>query len=95
MSIRLLVIFDAKPDQADTLVEALQAAKTELIKVPGCEAVEVLHGLDAPNTVMLSEIWESRDIHDRYAAQMAEAGSMDQLAPLLNAEPKTEFYRLA
>lgn len=93
MKIRLLVTFDVKSEHIDTFINAMQGAKLALGDVPGCLAVEVLQSADNANEVLLSEIWESRAIHDQYAAKMAESGAMSKLAPLLNGAPvETVFY---
>jgi quinol monooxygenase YgiN len=90
MSIRLLVKFTAVEHQADTLVRILQGAKPMLLSVPGCEAVEVLHGIDDPNKVVLSEVWQSKEIHDRFAA--TQDGSSTQMAQLITAGPDVEIF---
>lgn len=92
MNIRLLVTFNVKPEHIDTFIDAMQGAKSVLSQVPGCLSVEVLHAADEPHKVLLSEIWESREIHDQYAAKMAEEGSMSQMAPLLNGPPVQSVY---
>ncbi len=92
MQIRLLVSFSVRPEHVDTFVGIMQGAKTSLLEVPGCHAVEVLQAADDPANVLLSEIWESREIHDQYAAAMAEGGSMQQLAPLLVGPPEEAVY---
>ncbi len=85
-----MVKFTVVEDQAETLVGILQGAKPILLSAPGCEAVEVLHSTDDPSRVVLSEIWQSREIHDRYAAA-TDTGS-SKLAPLLRREPEVEIF---
>lgn len=90
MSIRLLVKFTAAEHQAEALVRILQGAKSMLLSVPGCEAVEVLHGIEDPSKVVLSEIWQSKEIHDRFAA--TQDASSTQMAQLIKAGPEVETY---
>ncbi len=93
MQIRLLVSFNVKPEHADTFVGIMQGAKSTLLEVPGCLAVEVLQSADDPANVLLSEVWASREIHDQYAAKMAEGDAMEKLAALLNGPPvESVFY---
>ena len=94
MRIRLFVKFEVKPQNVDAFIEYMQIAKSELIKVPGCENVELIQCAENPSKVFLSEIWESKEIHDQYAAKMAESGSMGGLAPLLNGAPETAVFYL-
>ena len=42
--------------------------------------------------MLLSEIWASREIHDKYAAKMAENGSMDKLLPLLHGPTTNSVF---
>lgn len=92
MQIRLLVNFDVKPENVEVFVGVMQGAKSALLEVPGCFAVEVLQSADNPQKVLLSEIWESREIHDLYAAKMAEGGAMTRLLPLLNGPPVESVF---
>ena len=93
MQMRLFVSFNVKPESIDVFLQVMQQAKTELAKVPGCQAVELIQSADNTSKIILSEVWESKAIHDQYAAKMAETSSMDGLSPLLNGAPETsEFY---
>ncbi len=92
MKIRLFVRFNVKASVSDKFIEIMQSAKTELAKVPGCEAVELIQSLADPSKVILSEVWASKEIHDQYAARMAASGSMSGLAPFLDGEPELSEY---
>ncbi len=94
MSIRLLVEFDVKTGEKDAFVKILQAAKPGIESVEGCEAVEVLVNLDAPGKVALSEVWDSKELHDQYAEKMRQAGSMEAMASRLDGPPKTLMFEI-
>ncbi len=94
MSIRLVVEFAVKPGETEAFVKILQGAKPSIESVAGCESVEVLLSLDAPDTVALSEVWESMELHEQYAEKMRQAGSMDAMASRLVAPPKTSVFTI-
>jgi quinol monooxygenase YgiN len=94
MRIRLFVKFTVKPQNVDAFIDAMQVAKSVLLNAPGCEAVELIQCAEDPCKVFLSEIWESREIHDAYAASMAEAGSMGGLAAFLEGAPEPSVFHI-
>jgi len=92
MKIRLFVHFDVKPEFVDQFIGLMQNAKTELIKVPGCEAVEVIQSLKNPNAITLSEIWQSKEIHDNHASKLENP--LGGLMPMLSGEPEVAEHYL-
>jgi hypothetical protein len=62
MRIRLFVKFDVKPRHVEMFIEHMQVAKSELIKVPGCESVELIQCVESPTKVFLSKIWVFRKL---------------------------------
>ena len=94
MKIRLFVKFAVKPQNVDAFIQYMQAAKLALKEVPGCEDVELIQSAENPSQIVLAEIWESKEIHDQYAAKMAESGAMGGLMPLLDGAPETEVFYL-
>ncbi|MYM63938.1 putative quinol monooxygenase [Pseudomaricurvus sp. HS19] len=94
MSIRLIVEFELKAGETDAFVQMLQSAKPNIESVEGCESVEVLLNLETPDRVALSEVWESKELHDQYAERMREAGSMDAMASRLAGPPKTLLFEI-
>ncbi len=94
MPVQLLVRFSVKEELVETFIGIMSGAKADILAAPGCLGVEVLQGIDGASSVALLETWESKEIHDRYAAEMAAQGSMEKMAQFLTAEPRTEFYRI-
>lgn len=94
MRLKLLVEFEVRESEVDAFVEILRAAVPVMEQVDGCESVEVLLNLDTPNTVALSEVWSSREQHDRYAEAKRESGSVDAMASRIVAPPKMTFYAI-
>lgn len=94
MQIRLFVSFHVNPESVDVFIGAMQQGKTELLKVPGCKDVEIIQSTADVTRITLSEVWESKEIHDKYAAKMAESGAMDSLGPLLQGAPEVSEYYL-
>lgn len=92
VSVKLMVSFDVKEDKISEFLALLQNAKTALAGEPGCHDVEVLQSTEAPGRIMLVEVWDSQEIHDRYAEKMQQAGAMEHMATFLNAEQKAEFF---
>ncbi|MGB3621197.1 antibiotic biosynthesis monooxygenase [Ketobacter sp. MCCC 1A13808] len=94
MSYQLIVQFKVKDGKADQFVEIMQNAKSRIAEAPGCQGVEVLLSADNPNKVVLSEVWETTELHDQYAAKMRESGSMDQMATFLDGMPESEIFEI-
>ncbi|MEE2733576.1 putative quinol monooxygenase [Ketobacter sp.] len=95
MSFQLLVQFPVKPDQVDGFLQLLQGAKSRIAAAEGCEGVEVLHSTENPGKVVLSEIWQSKELHDAYAEKMRASGSMNAMAEFLAGAPESEFFEIS
>lgn len=94
MSFQLHVKFNVRNGQADAFVEIMQGARSRISSAPGCYGVEILLSADQPNTVVLSESWETKELHDEYAEKMRESGSMDKIAAFLEGQPESEFFEI-
>lgn len=92
MSIYLMVKFKVKEGLVKSFTEIMLGARAEILRAPGCEGVQVLQCMDGVNTVVLAETWATKEIHDEYAAKMAESGAMDKMVPFLDGSPETQFY---
>ena len=94
MSYQLIVQFKIKPEQVSAFVDIMQGAKERIAAAEGCGGVEVMVSKDAPNKVVLSEKWDSMELHDVYAAKMRESGAMDQLAAFMEGAPESEVFEI-
>lgn len=94
VSYQLLVQFKVKADQTDTFVDIMQGAKARIAKASGCMGVELLLSTEQPGKVVLSEIWETKELHDQYAEKMRASGVMDKIADFLTAQPESEFFEI-
>ena len=92
MSFKLLVKFNVKEDQVASFVEIMQGAKDRISKADGCGGVDVLLSADVPGKVVLSEIWDSKELHDQYAEKMRASGAFDKMAAFLVGPPESELF---
>ena len=92
MSVQLVVQFMVQADKVDQFVEIMQGAKARIAAAEGCEGVEVFLSADHPTKVVLSEKWQSKELHDVYAQKMREAGSMNAMAAFLAGPPESELF---
>ena len=94
MSIQLLVRFKVREEMVDSFLEIMDVSKSRISSANGCYGVEVLQGADDPCVVVLSEKWESMELHDEYAAKMRESGALNKLAAFLVEQPKQEILKV-
>lgn len=94
MSFQLLVQFPVKEDKVDAFLELMQTAKSRIASAEGCEGVAVLHSTETPGKVMLSEVWQSKELHDVYAEKMRASGSMNAMADFLAGAPESEYFEI-
>jgi len=94
MSIQLLVRFKVKEEMVDSFLEIMNVSKSRIASANGCDGVEVLQGTDDPCVVVLSEQWESMEVHDEYAARMRESGALNKLASFLVEPPEQEILKI-
>ena len=88
MAVTVVATLKVKPGLADTVLEAMTAMLPETRAYAGCLGVDVVEGVDDPNTILLLEEWETPESQQAYLQWRAESGALTQMAEVL-AEPPT------
>ncbi|MCG8313507.1 MAG: antibiotic biosynthesis monooxygenase [Pseudomonadales bacterium] len=94
MSYQMLVTFNVDGENIDRFLEIMQMAKSQIASAEGCDSVVLLHSTENPGKVMLSEAWQSKELHDAFAEKMQSAGSLDALARFLVGKPEPELFEI-
>ena len=94
MSYQMLVTFNVDSENVARFLEIMQMAKSQIAGAEGCDSVELLHSTENPGKVMLSETWQSKELHDAFAEKMQAAGSLDALASFLVGKPEPELFEI-
>jgi len=90
MSATVIVSFQAKPDQVESLLAFLSGLQTGLLEA-GCLNVSLLQDQDDPTRFFEVEVWSSADEHKRFVEGAASAGAFEPFDELL-AAPFTVNY---
>lgn len=78
----------ARPGKRDELVGLLLEAADHLRGVAGCRQWIVHESVDAPDDVWISEIWRSREDHDKSLGRPEIRGIIGDAMPLLDGQPQ-------
>ena len=90
MSTTVIISFQAKPDQVETLLEFLSGLQTGLLEA-GCLSVSLLQDQDDPTRCFEVEQWSSAEGHKRFVEGAASAGAFEPFEAML-AAPFTVNY---
>ena len=58
----------------------------------GCVCIEFVRNQDNPAHLLVMEKWNSRDDYENYFKWRIESGVMDQIADMIEGEPKLQFF---
>lgn len=92
MSVTLVVQLVVKPESIGEIARTLEEVKSYLPKVDGCETVRIYRGLDDRRVFTLVEEWTSREKHETYQKNVAEAGGWGHFVKHLASDPISVYY---
>lgn len=92
MSVAVFVELTVKPELVDEMKAALKQILPETRKFKGCRAIDVWGNQDQSNNIILSEIWETKEDHQKYVAWRTETGAMAELGARLAEPPSIRYY---
>lgn len=90
MSATVIVSFQAKPDQVETLLAFLSGLQPGILEAGG-HSVSLLQDQDDPTRCFEVEVWPSADDHKRFVEGAASAGAFEPFEAMLEA-PFTVNY---
>jgi quinol monooxygenase YgiN len=86
--------FRAAAGQEEALRVFLQSVIGVIKTAPGCQAVELLVSQQDASQLVIVEQWDDSASHQA-AAKLIPQSQMAEVAPLLAAPPKGEYYDIA
>jgi len=84
MSVTVIVAFQAKPDQAGSLLAFLSSVQARVIKA-GCLSISLLQDQDDPTHIFEIEVWQKADEHKRFIQSAVSSGAFAPFDALLAA----------
>jgi len=84
MSVTVVVAFQAKPDQAGSLLAFLSSVQARVIKA-GCLSISLLQDQDDPTHIFEIEVWQKADEHKRFIQSAVSSGAFAPFDALLAA----------
>ena len=89
----LLVLFEvqAKPECLDQLKTFFREILPGTRGYPGCRGLTTYADQDNPNTLLLVELWDSRDSYAEYRAWRIESGTVGRLESMLVSPPTIRY----
>jgi quinol monooxygenase YgiN len=84
----MYVKFTARSEQRDRLVGQLLKAAELAGEAPGCRLYVVNISPEEPDTVWVTEIWDSREAHDASLSAEGAAELIAETMPLLASRPE-------
>ena len=91
MTVRVLLEMKAKPGTGNDLVAAFKSTLADTRAFEGCISIATLQNSDDADNLVLVEVWESREHHEKYLAWRRERGDIARRGEAL-AEPSSLRY---
>jgi quinol monooxygenase YgiN len=90
MSVTVVVAFQAKPDQVESLLAFLSTVQARVIKA-GCLSISLLQDQDDPTRIFEIERWQTADDHKRFVQLATASGAFAPFDAFLSVPPKGHY----
>ena len=95
MAVTVLLELKAKSGTGDAMVGVFKSILPDTRAYEGCISVDVLQNQDDPDTLVLVEVWEAKENHEKYMGWRAETGLVDQLMAAVENPPSIRYFETA
>ena len=92
MAVTVTVECQVKPEKAEDFKKMMNDALKDTRAFDGCQIVEFYENQDKPGSMLLYELWDSKEHQQKYIAWRKEQGMLDILADYLSSEMVANFY---
>lgn len=93
MSIIRMSEFRAQKTKIAELQEFFNALAPHMVKLPGCESVQLVQRQDDPTKFILVELWDSIESH-KASTKDIPADLIAKILPMLAGIPSGSYYNL-
>ena len=92
MSATVVVSFQAKPDQVESLLKFLSGVQSRVIEA-GCLSISLLQDQDDPTRIFEIEVWQTADGHQKFVQSATTSGAFKPFETLLAAPIKANYLK--
>ncbi|MEM9023919.1 MAG: putative quinol monooxygenase, partial [Bacteroidota bacterium] len=92
MAIHVIIEVHTQEGKAEALLEVLKQILPETSKHEGFISIDTLQQQDAPNTIIMAEVWASKAHYEAYLQWRTDRGDMDALASFLAEPPSIRYF---
>jgi len=90
MNVTVIVAFQAKPDQVESLLAFLSSVQARVLEA-GCLSISLLQDQDDPTRVFELEVWRTAEDHIRFVQSATSSGAFKPFDALLAAPFKGNY----
>ncbi len=92
MSATVIVSFQAKPDQVESLLTFLSGVQSRVIEA-GCLSISLLQDQDDPTRIFEIEVWQTADEHKRFVQSATSSGAFKPFETFLAAPIMANYLK--
>lgn len=89
----LVIRFEATVEGEFELRRILETVSQAMSNEPGFVRASVYQDVDKSGAFLLTEVWESRALHEAHFHRINESGDWDRIRALLLLEPRLSYHR--
>jgi quinol monooxygenase YgiN len=95
VSVLVLLEFNAKPGNADDIMNYMKAELHHTREYEGCNGITVQRNEDDSNNMVIVENWESLAHHEKYLAWRTERGDMEKMGAWVAGDASIRYFQNA
>jgi len=92
MAVTVTLECQVKPEKVEDFKKMMNDALKDTRAFDGCQLVEFYQNQAKPGSMLLYELWDSKEHQQKYLAWRTEQGMLDALAEYLSHEVVISFY---
>lgn len=92
MNTIVLLELQVTPESMEEMKSYLRAALPDTRAYEGCRSCDVYDELEDSPNLLIHQLWDSREHHEKYVAWRTEMGFIERLGTMLAAAPVIRYF---
>lgn len=95
MTVKVIAEFNCADGNSYKLIKMCQNLFPVTREFDGCKHIDISASQDAPNRLVMTEDWASKEHHQKYLEFRTNDGTLEKIGALLESPPVITYFNLS